>query len=102
MFYETELNIDSNHFAIIKRNCYVVTIRSRNTGHYWHIVNSDEVNCQRTCHVYHKHKAEDQYHYHGCHRTLESCLKSIYCHDAFVLRNKKSNKKRGRPHHTSQ
>ncbi len=97
MFSEAELNIDSNYFEIINRNYYVVTIRSKNTGHYWHIVNSDETNYRRTCYIYHKHKTEDQYHYHGCHRTLDICLKSIYCHDSQVIRRKKENKKRGRP-----
>ncbi len=100
MFSEKELNIDPIYFEIINRNCFVVTLRSRNTGHYWHIVNCDETNYYPTCIIYHKHKTEDLYHLHGQRSTLDLCIKSIYSHDAYVLKKNKAkrNKKNGRPH----
>ena len=88
MFSPKELNIDSRYFEIIGRSAFCVTIRSRNTGHYWHIVNADGHN-YRSCRIYHRHKSQGEYHLHGHAGTLQKCISDIKSHDIFQLNGRK-------------
>ena len=88
MFSPKELNIDSRYFEIIGRSAFCVTIRSRNTGHYWHIVNADGRN-YRSCQIYHRHKSQGEYHLHGHAGTLNKCISDIKSHDIFQLNGRK-------------
>ena len=88
MFTRKELNIDSHYFEIIGCTGFCVTIRSRNTGHYWHIVNADGRN-YRSCKIYHRHKSQGEYHLHGHAGTLAKCIADIKSHDIFQLNGRK-------------
>lgn len=105
MFSAKELNIDSQYFEIIGLSALCVTIRSRNTGHFWHIVNAD-LNNHRSCRIYHRHQDYGSYHLHGHKRTLKLCLKDIQEHDAFQLNGRRPVKKQKKreipPDHTDR
>ena len=92
MFSEKELNsIDCKYFNIIQAGCYAVTIQSKNTKHYWHIIH-ESYPTYESCHIEHKHKYSDEYHIHRNQPTLSKAIKEIKKHDKYQLtfRNKKS------------
>ena len=81
--------IDPNYFDIIDRSSFSVTIRSKNTKHYWHIENADGDN-YRSCKIYHKHNEKDSYHLHGHAGTLVGCIHTIKEHDSFQLNGRQN------------
>lgn len=93
MFSQKELNIDSRYFEIIGTSIFCVTIRRRNTGHYWHIVNADGTN-YRSCQIYHKHNPNTSYHLHGHNRALSKCIQDIKDHDIFQINGRKQTTKK--------
>lgn len=57
MFSTEELGcLDPNYFVIIVKNPYDVTIKSKNTGHYWYLHNPEYPE-QGTVIIFHKYKA---------------------------------------------
>ena len=93
MFSKEELKIDSNYFDIIELSSFCVTLRSKNTGHYWHIENADGNN-YRSCKIYHRHNTSDSYHLHGHAATFSGCISAIKEHDRFQLSGRKGKKKK--------
>ncbi len=88
MFSQKELKIDPKYFDIIGRSAFCVTIRSKNTGHYWHILNQDGNN-YRSCTIYHRHDNHGSYHRHGHKSTLAKCIEDIKGHDQFQLHGRR-------------
>jgi len=84
MFSKNELAIDSKYFDIIDVSAFCVTLRSKNTGHYWHIENADGAN-YRSCNIFHRHNESDSYHLHGHSGTFNQCIIQIKEHDRFQL-----------------
>ena len=97
MFSPKELNIDTDYFEIIGYSSFCVTLKSRNTGHYWHIQNVDGKN-YRSCKVYHRHKSSGEYHLHGHVGTLRKCISDIKSHDQFQLNGRKKETKKRETH----
>lgn len=93
MFSKEELIIDSKYFDIIELSSFCVTLRSKNTGHYWHIENADGNN-YRSCKIYHRHNTSDPYHLHGHAATFAGCISAIKEHDRFQLSGRKGKKKK--------
>lgn len=89
MFQTKDLSsLDYNYFDVINPGCFNVIIQSRNTNHYWSILHEEFPTFQH-CIIYHKHKANSQYHYHGHASNLKKALEQIKSHDAFQLNGRK-------------
>lgn len=91
MFTKKELlSIDKKYFRIIAANSYCVTMQSRNTRHYWHIVHIEYPSFQ-TCQVYHNHNKSGEYHQHRNCPMLEKAIYEIQSHDDYQInvRNRK-------------
>jgi hypothetical protein len=59
-------SIDRSYFNIVQANSLSVTLQSKNTKHYWHILHQE----------YHSHKSQP---------NLKKALQEIKNHDAFQL-----------------
>lgn len=93
MFDAKELEaLDPNYFVIISKDPYDVTIRSRNTGHYWYLHNP-EYPYQGTVIIFHSHHADRsgriRYHMHGRANTLKQAVRSIKGHDRWQMNGRK-------------
>ena len=89
MFQSKELNaIDQTYFNVIRATCHCVTLQSKNTKHYWHILHQDYSNF-KSCEIYHNHHANSCYHEHGHASTLQKAITQIKSHDAFQLNGRK-------------
>lgn len=85
MFKKTELLlVNSVYFILLKLNSFCITLRSKNTGHFWHIT-VQEYGKVRRFELYHRHKETDEYHLHGHAGSLEALLASIKQHNLFHL-----------------
>ena len=94
MFSSKELSIiDSQYFQVIQKSALCVTIVSKNTGHFWHIIHQ-EYPSFKSCEIWHKHKAEDQYHLHGHKGTLRAAINSVKSHDIYQLNHRKPVRKK--------
>ena len=63
MITQTDLdNIDTSYFQIIEVKPYTLTLRSRNTGHYWALQERIANGC-RTFLISHRHHEKDPYHF---------------------------------------
>lgn len=88
MFTREELDtINTKYFQILQLGGYAVTLKSRYTGHCWHIVSQDYVG-QTGCQIFHTHKQGIPYHEHGRANSLKTAIKKIKNHDAASLRSK--------------
>lgn len=86
MFSTEELAaLDCSYFSVICADAYDVTIISKNTGHVWSVHSPETGNCI----IFHKHRASDQYHTHGCSDTLGRAIRSIKSHDQFQLNGRR-------------
>lgn len=85
MFTNKDLSyIDKNYFNIIMAGCFCVTLQSKNTKHYWHIIHYSYPSFQ-TCTIEHKHNYGDAFHAHGNRPTLKSAIESIMEHDYYHM-----------------
>ncbi len=80
--------IDNKYFNIINAGCYTITIQSRNTKHFWHII-ARENGKITSCEVLHKHNEYDVYHRHSTKGSLETVLCDIRDHDLFQLNGRR-------------
>lgn len=80
--------LDSKYFNIIVTDAYVVTIMSRNTGHYWYLHNPEYPE-KGTVIIFHKHKAYHPYHQHGRANTLRQAVRSIWEHDRWQMNGRR-------------
>ena len=89
MFKESELRlIEESYFKLLSCNPFCVTIRSRNTGHFWHIV-VKEYKTYRSFEIWHRHGTGGEYHLHGHAGSFEKVLISIREHDEFQRNGRK-------------
>jgi hypothetical protein len=85
LFSQKELRgIDHSYFNILQANCFSVTLQSKNTKHYWHIIHQ-EYPAFKSCQVTHKHNLSDEYHSHRNQPTLEKAIQEIKSHDDFQI-----------------
>lgn len=85
MFTTKELKtIDRTYFNIIHTGCYCVTIQSKNTKHYWHILHQ-QYPAFASCKIHHKHNQADAFHEQGNAPTLNQAMKKIQEHDRYHL-----------------
>lgn len=87
MFDAKELDsLDPNYFTIIYKEHFDVTIRSKNTRHFWSLHSPD---CpEGIVVIFHSHHAEP-YHMHGRTRTLRQAVRGIKRHDKWQMNDRK-------------
>ncbi len=85
MFTTEELkNIDCTYFHIISAGCYCVTLQSKNTDHYWHIIHQQYPSFV-SCKIQHKHRQTSPFHEQGNAPTLGQAIDKIKAHDFYHL-----------------
>ena len=85
--------VESEYFDIIEVKEYSIVLRSKNTGHYWYLL-EQEANGHRTFKISHKHNQPDAYHFHRNKPTINACCEYIKSHDAFHLERTMKRKRR--------
>lgn len=80
--------LDPEYFNIIMANEYDVTVKSRNTGHCWH-VHCTGVPGNMACIFVHKYKYNYPYHQHGHSNSLWQAIRSIQSHDMLQMNGRK-------------
>lgn len=94
MFHTKELTmLNKDYFNIIQQSVHCVTLQSKNTGHYWHIIHQ-EYSTFKSCIIYHNHTSGAAYHVHGCAPTLADAVSRITSHDIFQLNGRKKQKRK--------
>ena len=87
-------SIDTGYFDIKEKRTYSLVLQSRNTGHYWYLL-EQAYNGNQTFLIYHKHNIEDAYHPQKSRPSISACCECIKEHDALHLeRVKKKNERR--------
>lgn len=76
--------IDEQYFLILARNPYCILLRSRSTGHYWHLLERLS-NGHRTFVISHRHHVSDPFHIQKNRPSIKSCCEYIQGHDTYHL-----------------
>ena len=94
MFTMKELRqIDRTYFNIINAGCYSVTLQSKNTRHYWHILHQ-QYKTFTSCSIQHKHHQPSAFHEQCSATNLKDALDKIQAHDNYHLFVKCAGKKK--------
>lgn len=89
MISQEELQmIDNQYFNVIQKSCFIISLQSKNTKHYWNIV-EEEFPHFRHFKVYHKHNQSDEFHRHRDRGNLSLVLQDIIDHDIFQMKGRK-------------
>lgn len=92
MFTQAELDgIDRKYFEVLKENPHAVTLRSRNTKHEWHLLDTTGTGW-RSCRIFHRHHNFDPWHEHSPRPFIDIAIEGIYSHDVYWL-NKEADRK---------
>lgn len=95
-------SIDTEYFDIKEKRTYSLVLQSRNTGHYWYLLER-VYNDHRSFLIYHKHVIAKAYHPQKSRPSISACCEYIKEHDSFHLeRVKKKNERRERRIHIKQ
>ncbi len=86
-------SIDRVYFDVIEVTPFYLVLRSKNTGHFWHLLEQD-YRCFRSFKVFHKHHETDNYHPQTCKGSIGACCLYIKGHDAFHLKRTRWKKNR--------
>lgn len=88
--------VEGNYFEVLQTGAFAVTLRSKNTGHYWHLIERKYPTFRHFI-IYHKHNASDEYHTQGTACNLTAAVSGIKLHDEFQMNGrKKARKGKGR------
>ena len=89
MFNSEEINaLDRSYFDVIDSNEYDVTIKSRNTGHYWYRHNPEYPE-SGTIILFHRHNGNLPYHFQRHEKNLRAAVRYIRRHDRFQMNGRK-------------
>lgn len=92
MFTQKDISsIDTSYFFILQSSAFSITLQSKNTKHYWHIIHEVGPG-YATCQINHKHHYENPWHKHRNQPNLSAVLKEIQSHDLFHLQRKSCKK----------
>ena len=92
MFTIKELkDIDCTYFNIIHAGCYSVTLQSKDTEHYWHIIHL-QYPTFASCKIQHRHRQSVPFHDQGSAPNLGQALADIKNHDYYHLHIRPSKK----------
>ena len=87
--------INPDYFQIIDSNRARIVIMSRNTGHYWCLLERLSNGC-RSFQIQHRHRETAPYHLQAYRPSIEACCAYIVQHDAFHLEREKAKQERRR------
>lgn len=76
--------IDNKYFQVIEIREYSITLRSRNTGHCWHLLERIANGCT-TYVISHRHGSSGPFHLQRSRPTVEACCDYIMDHDRYHL-----------------
>ena len=76
--------IDQTYFEIIGTNDFCITLRSRNTGHEWHLLERI-ANGNRIFVISHRHGPSEPFHLQRSRPTVGACCDYIMDHDRYHL-----------------
>ena len=88
MYTTEELRLIDDYFTLLFFNAFCVTIRSKCTGHEWHIIVREGAHF-RSFEILHRHNNHDEYHIHGHAGSFKKVLQAIKSPDAFQLNGRK-------------
>ena len=95
-------SIDTEYFDIKEKRAYSLVLQSKNTGHYWYLLERI-YNGKQSFSIYHKHNVGDAYHPQKSRPSISACCEYIKEHDTFHLeRVKRKNERRERRIHIKQ
>ena len=84
--------VEENYFEVLQAGAFAVTLKSKNTGHYWHLLER-EYPTFRHFMVYHKHNDSDEYHAQGTACDMAAALTEIKAHDEFQMNGRRKARK---------
>lgn len=84
--------VEGGYFDVLQASAFAVTLKSRNTGHYWHLLEREYPTFRHFA-IYHRHNASAAYHAHGTARNLAAAVSDIRSHDEFQLGGRKMRRK---------
>lgn len=85
MFSQKDLrSIDRKYFHVLKANYFCMTLQSKNTLHYWHLIDQEYAKA-KTIEILHRHRDTGEYHTHSHAPTFNQAIKSIQSHDQFQI-----------------
>ena len=95
-------SINTDYFCIIEATPFYMVLQSKNTGHYWHLLESTAAG-HTSFRIQHKHHREDSFHPQTSAPSIEAACRYIYSHDAFHCERKKMKeaRRRNRQSHNS-
>ncbi len=82
--------LDRDYFIVICIDAYDVTLRSRNTGHYWYLHLTESQVGSKVI-VYHKHEWKKPYHFQKRVTTIRQAVRLIKDHDKWQIMQNKRN-----------
>ena len=80
--------IDKSYFSILEATPFYLVLQSKNTGHYWHLLESTAAG-HISFRIQHKHHRTDPYHPQASARSIDAACQYIKRHDAFHQERKK-------------
>ncbi len=84
--------VAGGYFEVLQTGAFAVTLQSKNTGHYWHLLEREYPTFRHFA-IYHKHNVSDEYHAQGTARNLAAAVSEIRSHDKFQLNGRKKARK---------
>lgn len=85
--------IDTEYFVVEGVKDYSIVLRSKNTGHYWYLLEQN-YNGQRSFLIHHRHNTAKAYHLQKSRPFIHACCEYIKDHDAFHLERARKKKDR--------
>lgn len=77
-----------NYFEVLQAGAFTITLKSKNTGHYWHLLEREYPTFRHFV-IYHKHNVSDEYHAQGMACDLVAAVSGIRSHDEFQMNGRK-------------
>lgn len=89
MFSRQDIDsIDRTYFDVLYSTNFALTLRSKCTGHQWHLI-AREGSGWTSCEVYHRHSEADPWHRQWGGKRLNAAIIAIKDHDRFQLGGRK-------------
>lgn len=85
--------IDKAYFEITGKKEYTLVLQSRNTGHYWCLL-EQVYNGHRFFQISHRHHVSDPFHLQKNKPTVEECCAYIRSHDTYHLERERKKEER--------
>lgn len=84
--------VESNYFEVLQAGAFAITLKSKNTNHYWHLIEREYPTFRHFI-IYHKHNVSDAYHAQGTACDLAAAVSEIKSHDEFQMNVRKKVRK---------